>query len=142
MNAIRSLLTQYGPLAKLSEKEIENLDLKNSKSWSGDTSDEWWGIIRLILLEGWQTLREAVEFFNGVIIQESKTGRNAGRSVQIESLAYSLRNAFLNNEFARENYCSLWAFNKDIFGVDLFVDVMFSIFSKMSYADEIYSSTW
>lgn len=139
LNVIRSLLTEYGPLAKLSEKEIENLDLKNSKGWSGDTSDEWWGDNATDFARGLADIAEAVEFFNGVIIQESKTGRNAGRSVQIESLAYSLRNAFLNNEFARENYCSLWAFNKDIFGVDLFVDVMFSIFSKMSYANEIYS---
>ena len=139
LNSIRSLLTQFGPLAKLSENELEALNLEKTEDWDGDTSDDWWGDHNADFARGLTDISEAIELFNGVVLQESKTGRNANRSVQIESLAYNLKNAFLDNQYATSNYSDLWAFNLDGFGIDLFIEKTLTILSQMPYAEEIYN---
>lgn len=139
LNSIRSLLTQFGPVAKLSENELEALNLERTEDWDGDTSDDWWGDHNADFARGLTDISEAIELFNGVVLQESKTGRNANRSVQIEALAYNLKNALLDNQYATSNYSDLWAFNLDGFGIDLFIEKTLTILSQMPYAEEIYN---
>ena len=144
LNIIREKMLNNSPLKDMQDQDIENLIVNNMERWKnreGGTIDSGFlgseeGNIASVAC-GLHDIDDTITVFTEIIKDENVNGRNKKRSEDIEFISYQLFKSMNKetNKFVKPLFENLWAFNKDIFGFDLFFEKANNLISQSEHAD-------
>ena len=140
LSQIQNIIFKHSPLSKCSEQQVEDYIKQHNDKWDGDTpdhDDDKPGRHIAALARGFTDLSATQAIIGEIIEREAEQGRNQRNQGKIIQFSYSLKASLWDNPFARDNYSDLWAFNRDRFGIDLFLAKLMKLLADTEVGKDI-----